>query len=43
MSSSAQSGLAMIALAAVIAWLWWSGTGATILAALTGRLQEASA
>lgn len=40
--SSAQSGLAMIALAAVIGWLWWSGTAATIIAAVTGRLQGAS-
>ena len=40
MTSSASSGLAMIALAAVIAWLWWSGTAETILAAVTGRLAD---
>lgn len=31
----------MIALAVVIGWLWWSGTAATIVAAVTGRLQPA--
>lgn len=40
--TSAQSGIAMIALAAVIAWLWWSGTAQSVVAAVTGRLQGAS-
>lgn len=39
MTGSASGGLAMIALAVAIGWLWWSGWAATILAGLTGRLQ----
>ena len=42
MSASATSGLALIALAVVIGWLWWSGTARTILDGVTGRLAGTS-
>lgn len=38
MGSSA-GGLAMLALALVIGYLWWSGLAATFIATLTGKVQ----
>ena len=36
--TGSSGGLALIALAAVIGWLWWSGTAASFLAALLGKV-----